>query len=208
MNKFVGLGPIGPDFKLPSHITDIMLSKKKFRFTFEGKDKDGNISFPVSFVKIDKIPYCSVMAIADENGGKIVSTPGDLIISSHFEYRNSHLEYKKEQEDIATKEFDRINDTAYNTISGVLKCSNEEWKLEGIKLTSSFPFPEADYDDGIMVDWHMSYEKCDYNNKWEKGEFDIPIPEVPEMPEFLIKPFEEINGDLDLPPLIIEMKED
>lgn len=136
--------------------TDPSAFHRKFRWTFEGKDKDGNISFPQSFVKM-----------RNDEKSFLESRPfqNEITFTSFFTMY--------EEKGKARQEFDKINNTAYDTVSGSLNlydgCGSlmEEWKIEGIKLTSSFPseeFPEIDYHENIIVDWHIFYEKLTYIN--------------------------------------------
>src|SRR6266436_8076130 len=119
--------------------------KRKFRWVFEGKNKNGEIVFPSSFVIVSRRPAFPYMAVADENGGKLVKLPSEIRITI-YEIDES------------------IKYNCDHVVRGHLKLLNgfgdiiEEWIFDEVVMKLN---PNSYIDDYVQVDWLVSYGKSE-----------------------------------------------
>ena len=132
--------------------------KRKFRWTFEGKNETGDVVFPESFVKLDHRPDFPYSVVADENGGHKEFISGTLGITQCF----TMMEHPGEARD----QFGKFNEMVPLVKSGCAKLYDgvgnviEEWTFEGTKM-NLHPFCDTSDNDDIIANWVLSYEKSD-----------------------------------------------
>lgn len=119
--------------------------RKKFRWTFEGKNCNGEAIFPESFMKINNRPaYDGV---------------DDIYLTQYFMF------YEEEGQ---TKEsFDEFNRSFKDVTGGILRCYDgcgniiEDWSLKNVtvKLIQGHEDPDC-----IVADWKISYTESSWRN--------------------------------------------
>jgi len=138
------------------------IPKRKFRWTFEGKNKAGEVVLPQCFVKpSDRPPPCPNMAVADENGGSIVPVPGEINITYFFTMYESAGE--------ARKEYQKYNGRFSEVTSGHLQLLDgcgalvEEWFFEDVSMILGGS-SELYSEDHIVPEWNVTYQKAKWVN--------------------------------------------
>jgi len=145
------LGKLGTDWKP---------TIRKFRWLFEGFDKD-NLNIIQSIVKVSHRPDFPYMLVADENGGKEVCLPGEISITQFFTFYD--------EKDKAGKEFKEAFDNSIKVVSAKLVILDgcgvpvEHWLLEDVKMTLN-PAIDIDDPDDIIAEWKVVYQK----SVWEQ----------------------------------------
>lgn len=130
--------------------------KRKFRWTFEGKNENGDVVFKESFVKLDHRPDFPYSIVADENEGHKEYLPGTLEMTQYF----TMMDHPGE----ARNHFVELNKMVPLVRSGTAKlydgCGSiiEQWIFEGTKM-NLHPFCDTSDDDDIIANWVLSYEK-------------------------------------------------
>ncbi len=143
--------------------------KRKFRWTFEGKDVEGQTLFEESFVKVSHRPHLGQIAVADENGGHIEHLPGEIDVTQCYIMFDSDIEKLE-----ATAKFEQHKAVAENIKTAILRiyCGAgtllETWTLREAVMTLSL-LKSMFYDDGEMEPvWSVSYQKCDWEQLYDK----------------------------------------
>ena len=114
---------------------------------------NGDIVFPESFVKLDARPRCPYMAVGDENGGRIVTVPGDVRFTQH---------------DITLSELDKFCQMSGDCSAAHIRLYDscgpliEEWKLVNAQLKCLTAEEYAPYT--CDAEWEIKYEEAKYDN--------------------------------------------
>jgi hypothetical protein len=130
--------------------------KRKFRWTFEGKNEKGEIIFPESFVKVDRRPPFPYYGIGDEKGGHFETFPESNIF---YQYFNSETYGDRIKEEFS--KFDR----AYEAQTGVLRLYDshgvviEQWNFYGVTLRAGVGCEFED--DYIIAEWVIDYKAAE-----------------------------------------------
>lgn len=136
--------------------------KKKFRWTFEAKSKDGTVTFPESFVKLNARPNFPYSMVADEHGGHEEYIPGAITLTQFLTMFDSSLEFSK-----ALYKFLNIN--VKETNSGLLNlydgCGNiiEQWSLSDVVINMQMDDSNIENEE-VILNWFVSYQKSEWIN--------------------------------------------
>lgn len=122
---------------------------RRWRWTFEGKDKDGNVSFPMNTVRVNVRP-------------KLDANKLSITV---FDYQNwkSIPEIQTFLSDVF-----QTRKTASTTTSGILKLYDgvgiiiEEWEIYGITMEQT---GHEVMENVVTFDWEICYESIKYNNR-------------------------------------------
>jgi hypothetical protein len=127
---------------------------RKFRWTFEASDKNSNIVFRESFVRLDERP------VAEENNGELKFLDGKIKIIQYFTMY--------EEKDKAKEEFDKFSN-ASQAITATLRLYDgigdllEEWKFEDVEM--ELDRENSIFEEGnIIPTWIVSYKKASYSS--------------------------------------------
>lgn len=143
--------------------------KRKWRWTFQGVDKNNNPVFPEHFVKMSHRPAFPYKAVGDVNGGHLEFEPGEVSITQY------HTMYEEKGE--ARRKFEEIYGREKEVVAGRVKlydgCGDllEQWDFLEVKMTLN-PLSEIDDDDHIVAEWSVKYKKSVHNfikgiNEWK-----------------------------------------
>lgn len=131
--------------------------KRKNRWIFEGRNKDGEIVFPKGFVKMLFVEKNLIEEFVGKNFG----------MAQFFTMYD-------EKDNKATEEFEKFNKNYCNVISGVLElldgCGNilEKWTVENITMElSPNSIIEEDY---IVANWCVYYGEINLITSMTRGE--------------------------------------
>ena len=143
--------------------------KKKFRWTFEAKSKDGTVTFPQSFVKVSARPDFPYSVVADEHGGHKEYkeykeyVPGAITITQFFTFYDSHLEFSKALFDFFSKaNIQETNSGLLNLYDGCGKLL-EQWEFEDVTIKIIEDDSNIENEEAIL-NWSVSYQKCEWIN--------------------------------------------
>lgn len=152
MNTFTKID-IPPDRQVyPQLLNTSEKLKRKFRYTFEGKDAEGNVVFPMCFVKISHRPSFPYVGTAEG----LVPIPGSIELTQMF--------FAYDDPKQAEVDWNKYYPSGLNVVSGVLKtldgCGEpmESWEFNGVKMKVRVNQDE----DGIVAEWSVDYLSCEH----------------------------------------------
>lgn len=126
-----GLGPIGKGYQMPRH---------RMRWTLEGINASGEIIFPRTIVLVSRRPF-DFAAITDENGGKIVPVPSNIVVTIQTEDMAS-VELSKEAIKLGClclwSDYPNQVIEAWHLTDVQLSCWGEDIRDESFELTVEY----------------------------------------------------------------------
>lgn len=132
------------------------MTKRKYRWTISGKDVDGNDTLPESIVRIDQRPAFPFMAIASEDGGKIVPAPDEFTFEINDLIENAAAMIRGGSAILKL----------YDGCGGVI----ERWQFYDISM-KLLPGSGEVWGDDYQAYWELSYKS---SSRWS-----APIPTYP-----------------------------
>lgn len=150
-------------FGLPNNMAFTSGSKKKFRWTFEAKSKEGVVTFPQSFVKLNARPAFPYSMVADENGGHEEYIPGAITITQFFTMFDSPLEFSKALYEFLSKV--NIQETNLGLLNLYDGCGNiiEQWSLSDVIIKMEMDDSNIENEE-VIFNWSISYQKSEWIN--------------------------------------------
>jgi hypothetical protein len=138
--------------------------KKKFRWTFEAKSKEGVVTFPQSFVKLNARPAFPYSMVADELFAiDFEWIPNSIILTQFFTFYDNALEFSKALYEFLSKvNIQETNSGLLNLYDG---CGNiiEQWSLSDVVIKMEMDDSNIEGEE-VILNWSISYQKCEWIN--------------------------------------------
>jgi hypothetical protein len=135
----------------------ILKKKSKLKWMFKGSSKEEN--FPERHVRVNELPICPVMAVADEDGGHLEPVPGQIEIT----FLDSDAAEEQKIRDMA----DKITYATLTRVNGEGDVF-EVWDFQDVSITSQ----SCDEDEIV---WFMDYKNSELVTL--RGNQTAPSPE-------------------------------